>query len=270
VSPWEFLALIGAGAAIGLYATAVGAGGGFLLAPLLLLRHDDAAPAEVTMAALLVVAVSSGLSTVISLRQGRVDLPVGLLLSAAAVPAALLGAAGTALLPRGAFAAFFAALLLVIGLYLMLRPHAPAGPPGRGGWPRDFTDGDGRRWIYRIPVLRSLLASFAAAFLAALAGIGGGLIYTPLNTHVVRMPHTLAVPASHVVIAVLAAVVVVFHTGAGHVGDPLEDVPALGIGVIVASRLGNVLQRRLGAGLLTRFLAAGLLVVGVRTALIAL
>ena len=50
MSPVEFLALIGAGAAIGLYATVVGAGGGFLLTPLLLLRHEDALPAEITMA----------------------------------------------------------------------------------------------------------------------------------------------------------------------------------------------------------------------------
>ena len=103
--------------------------------------------------------------------------------------------------------------------------------------------------------------------MAALAGIGGGLIYTPLNTHVLRMPHALAVPATHVVITGLAAVVVLFHAGSGTTGDLLEDVLPVGLGVIVASRFGSRVQRRLGAGLLTRFLAVGLLVVGVRTAL---
>ncbi len=269
MSPLEFLALMAAGAAIGLYATTVGAGGGFLLAPLLLVRHGEAEPAEVTMAALLIVAVSSGISTGFSLRQCRVDWRVGLMLLAAAVPAALLGAAGTSVLPRSVFAILFAALLLVLGVFLMARPEAPAGQPGAGGWPRHFVDGEGRRWVYRVPVRRSLFASFSAAFVAALAGIGGGLIFTPLNTHLVRMPHALAVPVSHVVIAGLALVVVLFHTTAGNVGDPLDDVPALGIGVIVASRLANRLQRRLGAGLLTRFLAIGLLAVGARTALVA-
>ena len=85
------MTLIGAGAAIGLYAQAVGAVGGFLISPLLLLRHENAEPAEVTMAALLIVAVSSGISTILSLRQGRVDLPVGPALLAAATPAAVLG-----------------------------------------------------------------------------------------------------------------------------------------------------------------------------------
>jgi len=264
------LALIGAGAAIGLYAQAVGAGGGFLISPLLLLRHGEADPAEVTMAALLIVAVSSGISTVLSLRQGHVDLPVGLVLLAAATPAALLGALGTLQLPREAFASIFAALLVVLGVYLMARPEASAGEPGRSGWRRDFTDGEGRRWLYRIPLARGIASSFGVAFVAALAGIGGGLIYTPLNTYVLRMPHALAVPATHVVIAGLAAVVVIFHAGSGTSGDPLEDVLPLGLGVIVASRFGSRLQRRLGEELLTRFLAVGLLIVGGRTALEAL
>ena len=263
----EFLALVAAGAGIGLYATAVGAGGGFLIAPLLLLRHDAAEPAEVTMAALLIVGISSGIGTAISLRRRRIDLRAALLMLAAAVPAALAGAGANTALPRAVFAAFFAGLLLVLGLYLMLRPHAPSAEPGGGGWARDFTDGEGRRWLYRIPVVRALLASSTAAFLAALAGIGGGLIYTPLNTHIARMPHALAVPATHVVITGLSAVVVVFHAGFGNSGDPLQDVPALGLGVIVASRYGVALQRRLEAGLLTRFLALGLLAVGIRTAL---
>ena len=266
----EILGLVGAGVAIGAYATAVGAGGGFLLAPLLLVRHPDADPASVTMAALTVVAVSSGIGTVFSARERRIDYPVVAMLVAAALPAALLGAAGTSQLPRSTFALFFGSLLFVVGLYLVVRPHPPLGAPGTDGWHRHFKDGEDNLFFYRIPVRRSAFATAIAAFVAALAGIGGGLIYTPLTTHVMRMPHWLAVPASHVVIASIAAMVVVFHASAGNTGDPMEDVPALGVGVIVASRLGSRIQRRLGAGTLTRFLAIGVLAVAIRTALIAI
>lgn len=266
----EFLALIGAGAAIGLYATVVGAGGGFLLTPLLLLRHEGALPAEVTMAALLVVALSSGLATGSALRGRRIDLPVCALLVAVTVPAALAGATVTTILPRATFAVVFASLLFVVGAFLVIRPHPAVGTPGSPGWRRRFRDGEGRVWMYRVPLRRALTISAVAAFVSALAGIGGGLIFTPINTHVGRMPHALAVPATHFVIATLAAAVVIFQGVAGHADTPLEDVPALAIGVIVASRFAPRLQRRLGAGLLTRALAIGILAVAARTAFVAL
>lgn len=267
MSVLEFLALIGVGLAVGTYASAIGAGGGFLLAPFLLIRHPDASPAEVAMASLSVVAVSSGLAAILAARAGRLDAPVAAMLLLAAIPAALFGALGTSELPRDVFAAFFAALLLVIGTYLAVRPELGAGATGVDGWRRFFRDGDGTQWAYRLPVKRSIFATSLTALLAAFAGIGGGLIYTPLTTRVMRMPFRLAVPVSHVVITGIAVVVVVFHAAAGHAGDPLDDVPALAIGVIIAGPIGRRLHNRLGEGALIRILAAGLFVVGVRTAI---
>jgi uncharacterized membrane protein YfcA len=42
VTPFKVLLLVGLGLAVGAYSGAVGAGGGFLLTPLLLLRHSEA------------------------------------------------------------------------------------------------------------------------------------------------------------------------------------------------------------------------------------
>lgn len=265
----ELAGLALAGFAIGVYATSIGAGGGFLLAPLLLLRYPDASPAEVTMAALSVVVLSSGLSATLAERAHRVDRPVAGMLTAAALPAGLLGALGTSLLPRSLFAAVFAALLLSTGLYLVWRPAARYLDPVRHGWFREFTDGEGNTFHYRVPVRRSIFATATAAFCAALAGVGGGLIYTPLATRMMRIPHSLAVPLAYVVNTGMALTVVAFHAATSHTGDPLRDVPPLGIGVLAATPIGRRANRRLGEGPLTRFLAAGLIVVSLRTALIA-
>ena len=72
MSPAEAILLIAVGAIIGAYATSIGAGGGFLIAPLLLLRYPEAEPAEVTTASLTVVLISSLTSTVIVSRERRV------------------------------------------------------------------------------------------------------------------------------------------------------------------------------------------------------
>lgn len=271
MDPAEVVLLIALGLAVGAYSGAVGAGGGFLLTPLLLLRHGDASPAAVATAALCVVILISGLSAVTAARAGRVDRPVAGVLTAVALPAGLLGAIGTALLPREAFALFFGALLLVIGLYLAWRPAASYVTPLRGGWERQFTDGEGDTFHYHVPVRAGLLATGSTAFLSALAGIGGGLIYTPLATRVMRIPHALAVPIAQTVNTGMATMVVVFHLAAGHAAaGPLSDVPALGIGVLISVPIGRRINRRLGEGPLSRLLAAGLLVVAARTAFLAL
>lgn len=266
----EFMELLGAGFAIGIYSTAIGAGGGFLLGPLLLLRHPAAAPVAIATAALSVAFCSSGIAAAASARGGRLDHRLAGTLAASAIPAAILGGATTALLPRSVFALGFAVLLLAVATYLIWRPEASLVDPVTRGWRRGLTDRDGNMFFYRVPMLRSIVGTSIAAFVAALAGIGGGLIYTPLGTRLMRMPHAIAVPVAQGINASIAAVVVLFHLGAGHAGDPMRDVPPLAIGVIAAVPLGRWVHHRLGEGPLTRALAVGLLIVSVRTAFVAI
>ena len=265
MSPGEAVMLVALGAAIGVYATAIGAGGGFLLTPLLLLRHPDVQPEFATTASLAIIVASSGLSSVVGLREGRVDRPVALAVSAVAMPAAVLGAGGTALLPRDVFAVGFGALLLGLALYLTLRPAAEAASAFASGWGRELADRGGERFVYHIPVMRSILPMIAAAFTATLAGISGGPIKVPLMSRVMRMPHAVVVPTAYVLNTTTAAAGVAFHLAAGHAGAPLADGVWLAAGMLVVNPLGQRLRRRLGEGPLTRLLALGLVVIAVQT-----
>ena len=258
--------LIATGVLIGAYATAIGVGGGFLIAPLLLLRHPDADPQFVTTASLSVVAVSSGLTSVVAAWARRIDGPVAGLMAAAAVPGALLGARGTELLPRDVFAAGIAALLLALAVYLAWRPVARIAEPVARGWHRELRDREGNVFVYRVPVLRGVFPTAGTSLISALGGIGGGVFYVPLATRLMRMPHALAMPTAHVVITTLAVVVVLFHLLSGHADEPLRDAPWLAIGMVASNPLGQRLHRRLGEGGLTRLLVAGLVVVSARTA----
>jgi uncharacterized membrane protein YfcA len=254
------------GAAVGAYAAAIGAGGGFLITPLLLLRYTDADPVEVTAASLTVVALSAGVSSVVAARARRIDYPVTAMLAASTVPAALLGAALTGFVPRHVFALGISMLLLALAVYLIWQPRALFVNPLRRGWRREIEDGRGDRYVYRVPVERAVLGASAAAFVSAISGIGGGPFHVPVATRVARMPHRLAVPAVQVIIFTLSVVVVAYHLAAGHIGPPMADVPWLGIGVVAGNPAGQWLNRRLGEGPLTRALAAGLLLIGLRTA----
>ena len=127
-------------------------------------------------------------------------------------------------------------------------------------------DRDGQRFEYRIPVVRSIAPNIGMAFLSALAGIGGGPIGVPIMTRIMRIPHASAVPTIQVKTAIYAASIVAFHLALGHAGEPLRDVPFLGLGVLLANPLGQHLRRRLGEGHLMRALALILLIVAARTA----
>ncbi|MGE3960625.1 MAG: sulfite exporter TauE/SafE family protein [Dehalococcoidia bacterium] len=263
----EALALLAVGFAIGTYSAAVGAGGGFLITPLLLIRYPEAAPATVTAASLTVVFATSVSQVLLASRERRMDAPVVGAMAAVAIPAALFGALGTTALPREVFAIGFAVLITAIAIYILVRPTAGIAPPFEGrAWARDRTDAEGDRYLYRIPVVRSIVPNILSAGLAAMAGIGGGPIGVPLMTRIMRVPHAIAVPSMHLLILFQSAAVVLLHLALGNLGDPMEDVPWLAAGVILAAAPGRLLRRRLGEGPLMQALALGLFVVAARTA----
>ena len=264
---WGLLLVVGF--VIGVYAGSVGAGGGFLFAPILLWRYPEAPPEEITTATLAAVALANAVAAAYAWLHGRVDRPLAGALVVAALPAALLGAAATSLMPRAAFALAFGLLLVFTGIYLIWQPLARFVEPLRSGWSRELRDRAGVSFSYRVPVWRSLVAAAGAAGISTLVGLGGGLFYTPLAVRVMRIPHALAVPTAQVLITAVAAAGVGLHLVAGHTGDPLNDMPPLTVGVIASVPIARKLHDRLGEGLLTRALAAGIFLVGVQTAALA-
>lgn len=265
MGPVEALALVVVGFGIGAYATAIGAGGGFLIAPLLLLRYPGAEPVAVTTASLTVVFVSAMSSSAVMARERLVDVPVVGAMLVVAIPAALLGGLVTNLLPREVFAIGFAVLLGGIGAYLVWRPVAGIVAPARNAWQRVLTDREGNRYSYRIPIVASVVPNVGAAFLGALAGIGGGPIGVPIMTRIMRIPHAIATTSMHALIVVQSLVVVAMHLALGHAGDPMQDVPWLALGGVLGSPAGRYLRRHLGEGWLTRLLAVGLFFIAIRT-----
>lgn len=266
MEPVGFLVLVAAGVGIGVYATAVGAGGGFLFTPLLLWQHPEAEPAEVALASVCIVLASSGLSAVRLFRAGRVDLRAVGLVAGATTPAALFGAFGTSVLPREIFALGLAVLIGLLAGYLIWRPSGDAGALGQRGWRRMIRDAQGDRYLYWIPVPRTLAAAGLTSAFTALAGIGGGLFFSLITVRVMRMPVWLAIPASHTIVAGISLVVIVFHTAAGHWGSPLNDAPPLLIGALIANPIGLRFAAVVNEHGLSRLLAAAMIAVAVFTA----
>jgi len=76
---------------VGTYGTLVGAGGGSVLVPILLILLPKETPATVTAISLAVVFFNAYSGTIAYMRMGRIDYRAGTLFSLAGLPGAVLG-----------------------------------------------------------------------------------------------------------------------------------------------------------------------------------
>ena len=153
-SPTTALLLVGLGLAVGSFGTLVGVGGGFLLAPILLILYPNESPQTITAISLAVVFVNSLSGAIAYGRQRRIDYRSGVAFGLAGVPGAIVGVLLVSVVPRQPFDAIFALVLLAVAAWLLIRTgRGVATPrPRTTGALRDITDRRGRR--YQLPRTR--------------------------------------------------------------------------------------------------------------------
>lgn len=134
--------LIALGLGVATYGSIIGAGGGFLLVPALLLLEPAESARTITTISLAAICFNGISATLAYARLGRIDVPSGILLATSAVPGAIVGAWATRFVPRGPFDLAFGVLLIAIAGYLVL--PTPASGCARPTWV-----GLGRAALYR-------------------------------------------------------------------------------------------------------------------------
>jgi uncharacterized protein len=262
----HLLWLIPLGFLVGAYGTLIGAGGGFVLVPLLLLLYPDRSPETITAMSLAVVFFNALSGSAAYARMKRIDYRSGLLFAAATVPGAILGALTTELFPRRLFDGLLGSLLLLVALYLYFRPLVTLNPHEvrSGGWQRTLIEADGTRHTYRFNPTVGVLLSLVVGYLSSLLGIGGGIIHVPALVQLLNFPVHIATATSHFILAIMALVGSVVHLGAGHLQPVLWQTGALAVGVLAGAQLGAKLSSRVHGIWIMRGLAIALAVVGLR------
>lgn len=268
----DFLVLIPLGFAIGAFGTLVGAGGGFVLVPVLLLLYPDRDPKTITAMSLLVVFANATSGSIAYARQRRIDYRSGGWFALAALPGATAGAIVVEYIPRRLFDALFAGALLLLGGFLLARaPVTSIVPPvtGRGVVRRRITDADGNSFVYAFQMWKGLAISAGVGFLSSLLGIGGGIVHVPVMSTVLHFPVHLAAATSHFVLAFMSAEGTAVHFATGTLSWDRALVQALFIsaGAVPGAQIGAQLSRRLRGQRIIRALAVALILVGGRLAL---
>ncbi|HZQ80847.1 MAG TPA: sulfite exporter TauE/SafE family protein [Gaiellaceae bacterium] len=264
---WDaFVGLVLLGLAVGAVGTLVGAGGGFLLTPVLLIVYPHDSAQTLTSISLFAVWANSTSGSIAYARQKRIDVRSGLVFGAATLPGAIGGAVAVAYVPRHAFDAVMAAALAAVAVWISV--HREGRRP-RPGTPRVLVDAAGTEWHYRVPVVRGAVYSLAVGFASSFLGIGGGVFHVPILVAGLGFPTHIATATSHFVLAQMSAAGVITHLvqGSYRVGHGLRRSLALGVGVAVGAQFGARASTRVSGVLIERLLAAGLVLVALRLAL---
>jgi uncharacterized membrane protein YfcA len=261
------LCLLGFG--VGVFGTLVGAGGGFILTPVLLLIYPKATPALITAISLVAVFFNAASGSAAYTRQRRVDLRSGAVFAACTLPGSVVGVLLAERISRPTFDVIMGVALVGLAVWLLRGREEPRGHDSGCGSRRTITDREGNEYRYRANVRLGAALSVFVGFISSFLGIGGGVVHVPLLVAVLGFPTHIATATSHFVLAIMALVATITHVIAGtfHEAAGLRRAAALSVGVVFGAQLGAHVSQRLSGRVIQRLLAAGLLALGARLVL---
>lgn len=264
--------LIVIGFVIGTFGTLIGAGGGFILVPLLLLTCPAMPPEIVTAVSIAVVAVNAISGSIAYARSRRIDYKAGLLFGAFTIPGSVLGVYLVKYIPQDIFKIVFAILLLILALYLFIKTNDKEAKANNENNAAKFdthhtlTDSDGTTYIYSYNKTVGILISIIVGFISPMLGIGGGIIHVPAMVQWLQFPVHIATATSHFVLAIMSTISVVIHIFEGSYNSPAIQKILLGlcIGVVPGAQLGAYISHKINTTLIIKILAVCLALVGLR------
>lgn len=264
--------LIAAGFIIGTFGTLIGAGGGFILVPLLIIFYPDLSPEIITAISIAVVAVNAISGSFAYAKSGRIDYKAGVVFALFTIPGSILGVLSVPYIPQRLFNVVFGLLLLALSGYLFYKNRAVGMrqtvdvSKTKGLTHQKLTDKNGNSYEYGYNRRHGIIISILVGYLSPLLGIGGGIIHVPAMVNWLQFPVYVATATSHFILAVMATVSVIVHLIQGNYSDPeiVKMVLFLAIGVVPGAQLGAYLSHRIKSHIIIRVLASCLILVSVR------
>lgn len=263
--------LIFIGFFIGTLGTLIGAGGGFLLVPILIIMRPDFTPETITAISMVVVACNAISGSIAYMRSKRVDYKAGIIFAICTIPGSILGVLTTKIIPRGLFDIIFGILMLALAIFLFFqggnKEPVHKSVKGRKGWiHQDLTDKWGEEYSFSYDLRLGMILSVFVGYFSPLLGIGGGIIHVPAMAEWLLFPVHIATATSHFILAIMSTVSVIVHYFQGNYDNPLilKMVIGLIIGVVPGAQLGAYLSRKINGKLIIKALAVSIGLVGIK------
>lgn len=266
----HFYVLILLGLAIGFLGTLIGAGGGFILVPILVIFRPDLSPESISAISMAVVAFNALSGSAAYMVQRRVDYKAGIIFALLTVPGSILGVLTTQVVDRSTFDIAFGIILFAMAVFLFVRGGKKTSGQVltvKKGWiSQKLTDRAGETYQYAYDVKKGGILSVAVGYFSPLLGIGGGIIHVPAMVEWLRFPVHIATATSHFILAIMASVSVAVHyyEGSYDVPEITHMVFGLALGIVPGAQLGAYLSGKLNGKVIIRALSLALMLVGLR------
>jgi hypothetical protein len=250
------LLMVAGGAAAGVFGSLLGLGGGILIVPLLTLGFGRPLREAVAVSLVCVIVTSSAAAG--AYLRGRVaNLRLGAVLALFTASGALVGALIAFLIPERVLAGMFALLLAYVAVTMAraglrdaasepVTAAAPDAPvDSRAAGP---LDGPGYRARRLVP---ASIASLGAGVIAALLGVGGGVINVPTMHLLMGVPLRVAAATSNLMIGVTAVASAIIYLLRGGLDPYIAGPTAIGVfvGASVGARVAHRIDVRVLRGL---------------------
>jgi uncharacterized protein len=260
------LLLVFLGLFAGTLGTLIGAGGGFILVPVLIFLWPDQPREIITSVSLAVVFVNALSGSISYMQMKRVDIKSGLMFAAATIPGALLGAHTTQYVPKKTFDIVFGILMLGISIFLFFRSGRleKALPEFKGGVKRQFTDKYGVEHKYHFKPWTGIIISLFIGYFSSFFGIGGGIIHVPVLVELLNFPVHIATATSHFTLAISALAGTIEHIIEGTLDTVILQTIIISIGVYAGAKIGARLSKKVHGSFIIRGAAIALGLVAIR------
>ena len=226
-----FLFLVGLSA--GTLGSIIGVGGGIIITPVLTLLGLP--PSTIASTSIFAVTASSISSNISYSKKNLINYKIGIKIGIFSIPGAVLGAIFSNYVSNNEFKIYFAVLLIVTGIYIIIKNKITANK-------RYNRDKDEKRrnflFIYCI--------SFFAGIVSSFFGVGGGIIFVPILLMIMQMNMINASPTSQFIILISSIVGVISHSILQHPAYDYVIPLMLGsvLGAQIGVRLFNVINER--------------------------
>ncbi|MEP6683965.1 MAG: sulfite exporter TauE/SafE family protein [Parafilimonas sp.] len=266
MSPTAF-ELLGLGFIVGAFGTLIGAGGGFILVPVLVLLYPDMEPSLITSISLAIVFLNASSGSFAYARMKRIDYKSAIAFGLATLPGSVIGALLTGYVPRHTFNLILGCVLIIIAAFLFIKPGEGAyasQKKGKINTHRNITDALGNNYEYSFNIKTGIILSFFVGFVSSFLGIGGGIMHVPALISLLDFPAHVATATSHFVLAIMALAGTITHLVNGTLQQGFKIALYVGIGVIAGAQVGAYFSNKVKPKGIVKALAVALIVVGVR------
>ena len=259
--------LFGLGLFVGGLGTLIGAGGGFMLMPILMFLYPDMPVDVITSISLFVVFFNATSGSLAYAKMRRIDYKTGWIFGLATLPGAILGIYLTNNVDRLVFDKIMGAMLILIAGFLFLKPQTGAysrKSSAANSTHRSITDSLNVNYQYDFSQKLGVYLSFIVGMVSSFLGIGGGIIHVPAMISLLNFPTHIATATSHFMLALMAFAGTVVHLTNGTLQQGGHIALTIGAGVIIGAQIGAPFSNKVRGQTIVQALALALTMVGIR------